>query len=167
VSESLLENPFAETADNISGRGKFLLDCYAAAKDAGHIWPIYAACEGALDSEFGTTEPAVNALNLFSLRAPARVPAMMAGAIWTQTVNGRQYDWLKFSSLAQCFTVRMEKLRRFSCYYQALRAKTGRDYILEVSKLWSQDPARPQKVFALAGALAPSIPGANLMEMKL
>jgi hypothetical protein len=148
-------------------RGVFLLTAYAAAKSAGHIWPIFAACESALDSDFGTSVLAANANNVFNLRAPARVPSIMAHGIWTQTVNGKQYDWLKFSDLTQCFQVRMGKLRNFSMYYQALRAKTGKDYILEVSKLWSQDPQRPARVFALVNALAPSLPQVNLAEKTL
>ena len=77
----------------------------------------------------------------------------MTWAIWTQTVNGKQYDWLKFRSLQECFEARMLKLRRFNMYYLALRAKTGGEYIREVSKLWSTDSERPRKVMELVQAL--------------
>ena len=149
-----------ETIETIApDRATFLLSLYEAAKASGHVWPSFAAVEAALDSDWGASELAKQANNVFNLRAPARFPSWLAASIHTQTVNGKQYDWLKFGTLADCFTARMGKLRGYSMYYQAVRAKTPVEYIREVSKLWSADPGRAEKVIALQKAFAPSIEG--------
>ena len=150
MSGSLTDTPFATIAPD---RATFLRSLYEAAKASGHIWPSFAACEAAIDSDWGTSELAKQANNVFNLRAPARFASNMQWAIYVQTVNGKQYDWLKFRSLQECFEARMSKLRNFNMYYLALRAKTGGEYIREVSKLWSTDSERPRKVMELVQAL--------------
>lgn len=122
-----------------------------AARASGHIWPEYAACEAALDSNFGTTELAIKANNVFNLRAPAKWP--IGSHVYVQTVNGKQYDWLEFRTVESCFAARMDKLRRFTMFYLALRAKTAAEYVTQVSKLWSGDPMRAKNVLSLYAAL--------------
>lgn len=159
MSGSLTDSPgiLASTLGAGVDRGEFLQKAYAAARASGHVWPIHAACEAAHDSDFGTTELAINANNIFNLRAPAKFPSQMAAQIYVQTVSGRQYDWLKFRDWTQCFATRMEKLRRFGIYYQAIRAKTATHYVTEISRVWSSNPGRPAFVFALAAALTPTL----------
>lgn len=143
-------------------RAAFLQSAYAAAKASGHIWPIYATIEAALDSDFGTTELAQKANNVFNLRAPMRYSSYMQGSIYVSEVNGKQYDWLKFGTLTDCFAARMGKLRQFNMYYQAVRAKTGPEYAAQISRMWSTDPARRDKIMALVPVLSSAVEAVNV-----
>lgn len=144
-------------------RAAFLQKLVDAARASGHIWPTWAAVEAALDSDWGTTELAQKANNVFNLRAPARFASNMANQIYVQTVNGKQYDWLKFGTLEACFAARMGKLRSFGMYYQAVRAKSGAAYIDLISPIWSADKERAAKVRALVPITISMLPSPEVL----
>ena len=62
-------------------------------------------------------------------------------------------NWANFSGIRECFSARMALLERlsgtFPHYGEALRAGTGEQYVLDVSKSWSTDPGRAGKVLAI------------------
>jgi flagellum-specific peptidoglycan hydrolase FlgJ len=134
----------------------FLVRAAAAAHAAGHLFPDYAACEAALESGWGRSHLATEANNLFgqkqahpalsgtgSLTLPTR--EFLHGA-WVAV----QAVWVRFPDWASCFRERMELLRslagEYPNYRRALAAATGEDFVVEVSRTWSTDPARAAKV---------------------
>jgi len=62
-------------------------------------------------------------------------------------------QWVKFADWHGCFVERMRVLHGLSTEYPhyaaALAAKTGEEYVREVSKSWSTDPGRAEKVLAI------------------
>lgn len=142
-----------------SANEEFLLRASKAAIAAGHIFAEYAACEAALESSWGKSKLAVEANNLFGQKQ-AKTP--FAG---TETLElpTREYQhgawvtvpalWVRFVDWAACFRGRMELLRvasgRHPHYAAALAAKSGEEFIREVSKTWSTDPGRAEKVLTI------------------
>jgi flagellum-specific peptidoglycan hydrolase FlgJ len=138
---------------------EFLVKATAAARAAGHVFPEYAACEAALESGWGMSHLAVEANNLFGQKQ-AHPP--IAGTE-TLALPTREYlhgawiavhaNWVKFEDWAACFRGRMALLHALSeaypNYRTALAAATGEQFIAEVSKTWSTDPARAGKVLAV------------------
>jgi flagellum-specific peptidoglycan hydrolase FlgJ len=136
---------------------EFLAKACAAARVAGHVWPEFAACEAALESAWGGSALAVEANNLFGQKQSH--PAIGE----TLTLPTREFirdawvtvqaQWVKFASWNECFAERMSLLRRLSAEYphyaEALAATTGEAYVTAVSKSWSTDPARAEKVLAV------------------
>ena len=158
----------------------FLLKAAAAARAAGHLFPEYAACEAALESGWGLSHLAVEANNLFgqkqahpplhdteTMTLPTR--EFLHGA-WVSV----QANWVKFPDWESCFRERMALLRSLAPvwpnYAAALRVTTGEQFITEVSRTWSTDPARAGKVLAVydyhrlafAGSSELNVPGATL-----
>lgn len=122
---------------------KFLLEMRDAAKDAGHIWPEYAACEVAIESGWGQSYLSKEANNLFGQKAPAQLqPGQRTIAIeTTEIVHGVSErvmaNWLMFSTAAECFAARMALLNRLpGYYYDALHAANGPDFVRQVSGSW-------------------------------
>ena len=135
----------------------FLLKASAAARAAQHIFPEYAACEAALESGWGRSLLAQQANNLFgqkqthpptgaSLSVPTR--EYLHGA-WTTVAA----EWIVFPDWESCFRQRMAVLRRLAAdyphYQAALAASTGDAFVAQVSKSWSTDPERAQKVLSV------------------
>ncbi|HEY3989477.1 MAG TPA: glucosaminidase domain-containing protein [Acidobacteriaceae bacterium] len=161
----------------------FLRNASAAAGAAGHIFPDYAACEAALESTWGRSRLAREANNLFGQKQSLdAIDGAGAIALPTQEfLHGRWVTvtahWARFADQAACFRARMALLRRlehdYSAYARALAATTGEVFIEAVSRAWSTDPERAQKVLAihrqhsasflplpappLAGRLAPAL----------
>jgi flagellum-specific peptidoglycan hydrolase FlgJ len=144
----------------------FLRQASAAARAAGHIFPEYAACEAALESTWGRSRLAHEANNLFGQKeSQAQSVESMAGignpgviALPTQEyLDGRWVTviarWARFADQAACFRARMALLHRleqsYPAYARALAATTGEVFIEEVSRTWSTDPQRAQKVLAI------------------
>jgi flagellum-specific peptidoglycan hydrolase FlgJ len=140
-------------------QGDFLRKACAAAVAANHVFPEYAACEAALESSWGISKLAVEANNLFgqkqahpilpgteTISLPTR--EYLHGA-WTTVQAG----WIKFPDWQACFQERMHLLRRLSAAYShyavALSAKSGEEFVTEVSKSWSTDPDRAGKVLSI------------------
>ena len=136
---------------------EFLPRAVAAARAAQHIFPEYAACEAALESAWGGSELAVRAHNLFgqkqshppqggSLALPTR--EFLHGA-WVTVAA----EWMLFEDWTACFAQRMALLRRLSVewphYRAALDAQSGKAFVIAVSKSWSTDPERAQKVLEI------------------
>lgn len=142
-----------------SANEAFLLKASEAAAAAGHIFAEYAACEAALESSWGKSKLAVEANNLFGQK---QAKTQLAGTD-TLELSTREYlrgawvtvpaRWIKFVDWAACFRGRMELLRRASGthphYASALAAKNGEEFVREVSKTWSTDPARAEKVLSI------------------
>jgi flagellum-specific peptidoglycan hydrolase FlgJ len=140
-------------------KAEFLTKAAAAAQAAGHVWAEYAACEAALESGWGGSELAVQGNNLFGQK---QATPPLAGTE-TMELPTREFirdvwvtvgaQWVKFADWHGCFVERMRVLHGLSTEYPhyaaALAAKTGEEYVREVSKSWSTDPGRAEKVLAI------------------
>jgi flagellum-specific peptidoglycan hydrolase FlgJ len=134
----------------------FLSAASAAAGAGGHIWPDFAACEAALEGSYGNSALARQDLNLFGMKQH-RHPVFGTVSLPTgEFIHGQWVrvtaDWVKYPSWSDCFADRMATLRRlapeqgFEHYAAALAAHDGITFVREVSKSWSTDPNRGQKV---------------------
>jgi flagellum-specific peptidoglycan hydrolase FlgJ len=136
---------------------EFLEKAATAARLAGHVFPEYAACETALESAWGSSALALHANNLFgqkqshpprgeSLSLPTR--ECLHGA-WLTV----QAQWMVFSNWQDCFAQRMTLLRALEAgyphYQAALGAQNGEQFVTQVSKSWSTDPERADKVLSV------------------
>jgi flagellum-specific peptidoglycan hydrolase FlgJ len=71
-------------------------------------------------------------------------------------------EWVKYPAWSDCFADRMATLRRlapekgFEHYAAALAAHDGLTFIREVSKSWSTDPKRAQKVLDIYSRWRPA-----------
>lgn len=132
----------------------FLTRARAAALAAGHIFPEFAACEAALESAWGQSKLATEANNLFGQKqshppvgAGLQLPTKeYAHGAWL-TVPAL---WAKFADWQGCFAARMALLERlanaYPAYAAALAAKDGSEFVTLVSRRWSTDPHRGEKV---------------------
>jgi flagellum-specific peptidoglycan hydrolase FlgJ len=137
----------------------FLRHASTAACAAGHIFPDYAACEAALESTWGQSRLAREANNLFGQKQCVdEGNGIGTLALPTQEFLRGQWvtvtaHWARFADQAACFRARMALLGRlqhsYPAYARALAAATGEVFIEEVSRAWSTDPARAQKVLAI------------------
>lgn len=133
----------------------FLLKALAHAQLAGHIWPEYAACEAAEESGWGQSRLAREANNLFG-EHQHHVPIYETYKLHPNDNVDPSDDWVKFPTWKECFATRMDTIRRladkqpqeYPGYVQALVAKNGADFVMCVSRNWSQDPLRGSKVLA-------------------
>jgi flagellum-specific peptidoglycan hydrolase FlgJ len=137
----------------------FLKTASELAREAGHIWPEYAACEAALESGWGRSGLAVKANNLFGEKQ-SHPPIAETGTLELPT---REYlhgewvtvtaQWVVFPDWAASFRTRMDRLRRlakaYPAYGRALAAASGEEFVREVSISWSTDPHRADKVLAV------------------
>ena len=136
---------------------EFLHKAWTAAVAARHIFPKYAACEAALESGWGMSKLAAEANNLFGQKEAHTTQAESISLPTREYLRGAwitvQANWLKFPDWCACFKERMELLRELSVAYPhyaaALSAKTGEEFVTEVSKSWSTDPARAGKVLSI------------------
>jgi flagellum-specific peptidoglycan hydrolase FlgJ len=144
---------------NLTEQDSFLRQATAAATAAGHIFPGYAACEAALESNWGQSLLAREANNLFGQKQSAPpVAGTLTVALPTQEfVRGAWITvpahWVCFRTLEGCFRARMALLEQarhiHSAYECALRAATGEEFVEQVSRAWSTDPQRAAKVLAI------------------
>lgn len=136
---------------------QFLDKASAQAEQSEHVYPVMAACEAALESGYGTSSLAIRDNNLFGMKQhehpvfgtevlPTR--EFLHGS-WT-VVNA---EWIVYPTLADCFSDRMSTLRRLSSEYpnyaDALAATDAISYVTAVSKTWSTDPDRADKVIEI------------------
>jgi flagellum-specific peptidoglycan hydrolase FlgJ len=156
--------PFLFFREGTVGRlqDDFLHRASTAARAAGHIFPDYAACEAALESGWGMSQLAIEAHNLFGQKQ-AHPPLPGAETISLPTreyLHGAwtivQASWIRFSGWQACFEERMRLLQSLQLAYPhyaaALAAKTGEEFIDQVSRSWSTDPQRAGKVLAIHDA---------------
>lgn len=136
----------------------FLNKATQQAEQAGHIYPTMAACEAALESNYGTSALAILANNLFGMKAHIHTPTNETISLPTKefidgTVISIEAVWCKYPDQAACFTDRVNTLKRLAPtiphYAAALAATNPIDYVQEVSKSWSTDPARANKVITI------------------
>jgi flagellum-specific peptidoglycan hydrolase FlgJ len=138
---------------------EFLAKAVFAAHTAGHVWPEFAACEAALESAWGSSELAVEANNLFGQKQshPPRAGTRTLILPTREFIDGSwvtvQAEWVKFPDWDTSFAARMLLLGdlagRYPHYAEAIIAKTGEAYVTAVSKSWSTDPDRAEKVLAI------------------
>ena len=146
---------------------QFLQQACNAAQASGHIWPLYAACEAALESAWGTSKLALEDNNLFGMKQHRHA---IFGTVILPTQEFLGLDWIKteapfvrYPDWAACFADRMATLRRlapergFEHYALALDAPNGQEYVIQVSMKWSTDPRRAQKVLSIYGRHAGGI----------
>jgi flagellum-specific peptidoglycan hydrolase FlgJ len=140
----------------------FLRRAYAAAKAAGHVFPEFAACEAALESGFGHSQLASQDRNLFGMKqhqhpvfGTATLPTREFLSDKWVTLNS---NWIVYPEWSDCFADRMATLKRlapnYPHYAAALRAPDGASFVEEVSKTWSTDPQRGEKVLAIYNEMA-------------
>ena len=150
----------------------FLRQATRAATAAGHIFPGYAACEAALESNWGQSRLAREAQNLFGQQqsTPPMAGTLTVALPTQEFVRGAwttvAANWACFRTQEACFRARMALLERarhaYPAYDRALRATTGEQFVEEVSRAWSTDPARAAKVLAIhrqhIASLLPDLP---------
>ena len=148
---------------------QFLDRAAAEAVKANHPFPQMAACEAALESSYGQSELARAGNNLFGMKqhqhqeyGTMNLPTreFLLGQ-WRQVLAA----WIAYPDWRACFADRLATLERlapvFPHYKAAIEARDAQTYITEVSKTWSTDPLRGQKVLSIyqeytAAAIAPS-----------
>jgi flagellum-specific peptidoglycan hydrolase FlgJ len=135
----------------------FLARATAEATKAEHPYPQMAAAEAALESNWGNSQLARNANNLFGMKQHAHfiygtlnLPTKeFENGEWIQTVA----HWVKYPDWASCFRDRVATLQRlsnaFPHYKAALDAQDAESYVKEVSKTWSTDPERARKCISI------------------
>ena len=136
---------------------QFLDRATAEAVKANHPFPRMAACEAALESSWGHSELATAGNNLFGMKQHAHA------VYGTMTLPTREFldgewkacssQWVNYPDWRACFADRLATLERLSNAYPhykaALEAQDARTYIAEVSKTWSTDPGRAEKVLSV------------------
>jgi flagellum-specific peptidoglycan hydrolase FlgJ len=139
---------------------QFLDRASQQAETAGHLYPTMAACEAALESGYGTSGLSISGNNLFGMKQHTH-PIYGTLNIPTREFEGGEWvvvdaEWVKYPDWAACFADRLATLNRlaphFPNYAAALSAADSDSYVLAVSKTWSTDPARGEKVQAIHGA---------------
>lgn len=135
----------------------WLDETYKEALASAHVWPQMAACEAALESGFGSSKLARVDLNLFGMKQHEH-PTYGTVQLPTREFLDGQWEivednFVKYDSLEECFDDRMATLKRLAPHYAhyaaAISAPSAIDYVNEVSKSWSTDPARASKVIAI------------------
>lgn len=141
----------------------WVLDVTNQALEAKHIYARMAACEAALESDYGTSALARLGFNLFGMKqhthpiyGTLNLPTReFLNGEWTQITQA----WVQYENIEECFADRMETLMRlrdvYPHYQAALVAPDPGVYIAEVSKTWSTDPNRAQKVLAIYAEIFP------------
>ncbi len=135
----------------------WLLATASAAVTAQHIYARMAACEAALESNYGQSALAREANNLFGMKQHVH-PTY--GTLVLPTKEFLSGEWVaidasfvKYATVSECFADRMDTLKRlrtiYPHYMAALLAQSSEDYVREVSRTWSTDPARAEKCIAI------------------
>lgn len=129
----------------------FLVKAVQAAKDAGHIWPEYAACEAALESGWGNSQLARECNNLFGQKSGHTSGQYPQKSIPTHEWSDghlvpARASWPVFPDWKTSFMERMGLLNSLSVYQDAISATTGKDFVVKVSAHWATDPDRAAKV---------------------
>jgi flagellum-specific peptidoglycan hydrolase FlgJ len=139
----------------------FLQRAMKAAEQAGHIFPEMAACEAALESGYGHSQLATQDNNLFGMKQHLH-PIYGTHSLPTREFLSGQWvtvnsNWIVYPDWAACFADRMATLKRLASVYvhyrNALAAASATTYVMEVSRTWSTDPERGEKVLAIYDAI--------------
>src|SRR5882762_2738730 len=124
---------------------------------ANHIWPRMAVCEAALESNYGKSQLAREGNNLFGMKLHSHANFGVLSLPTKEFLDGEwvtiNAQWMKYVTIADCFADRMRTLIRlapmYPHYQAALMATDAHEYVNEVSKTWSTDPNRAQKVIQI------------------
>lgn len=144
---------------------EFLKSAADQAARAGHPFPRMAAAEAALESNYGNSELARDACNLFGMKQhahPIYGTLTLPTREWENGPDGHAIDgrwttvgakWVSYPTWAACFADRKATLGRlanaYPHYAAALRAQDPQTYITEVSRSWSTDPERGAKCLSI------------------
>jgi hypothetical protein len=141
-------------------RTEFILNLVKASIEIGHIHPYYAACE-AWHESWNRTSNRVSLLaskynNYFGQKVGFSTREWPTTTLGThEEVGGRLRPeiavWPVFPDMQTCFREHMELIQRSGYYVAARNARTGEQYVREISKMWSTDHARADKVLAVYG----------------
>lgn len=127
------------------------------ATKANHPFPRMAACEAALESSWGNSELAREGNNLFGMKQHSH-PIYGTLTLPTKEFLGGNWisvnaNWLQYPDWQACFADRLATLQRLSNAYPhykaAIEATDETTFITEVSKTWSTDPRRAEKVLSI------------------
>jgi flagellum-specific peptidoglycan hydrolase FlgJ len=133
----------------------FLTKAKQAAMNIGHPWPGYVAAECALESRYGDSLLAREANNLLGMKIHhATLPGDILELPTREWVNGSWLTvtahWMKYPDWEACLRDRWATLQRMPQYYlDAVNATTGEQFVREVSRHWSTDPHRADKVLEI------------------
>ncbi len=135
----------------------FLREAWKAALNAHHVWPEMAACEAALESGYGHSVLATQDNNLFGCKQHTHPIYGTVSLPTREFINGEwetvEANWIRYADWQEAFEDRMDTLRRLARIYPhyaaALNAKSGEEYVRQVSQTWSTDPKRAEKVLAI------------------
>lgn len=138
---------------------QFVAQAAAAAKQSVHVFPEMAACEAALESNYGKSGLATADNNLFGMKQHMH-PIYGTHVLPTKEFENGQWitinaSWIHYPSWSTCFFDRMRTLNRlapakgFEHYAAAIAAKDPETFVREVSAKWSTDPNRADKVIAI------------------
>lgn len=138
-------------------RTAWLQQTAAAAAQAHHAFPEYAACEAALESGYGTSKLATEGNNLFGMKQHLHPEYGTLNFPTKEFLHGQweetEAGFVSYPDPASCFADRMATLVRlageYPHYSAALAARDGATFVNEVSQTWSSDPERAQKVLAI------------------
>lgn len=140
---------------------QFIARAAAEAVRANHPFATMAACEAALESNYGHSELAADGNNLFGMKQhahPVYFTMNLPTREWQDSaLDGRWIAataaWVKYPDWRSCFCDRLATIERLSNAYPhyaaALKATDPETYIAEVSRTWSTDPQRGAKVLSL------------------
>lgn len=140
----------------------FLRRAWQSAVNAQHIFPEMAACEAALESGYGHSVLALQDNNLFGMKQHQH-PIYGTHSLPTREFLSNQWvtlnsNWIVYPDWQTCFADRMATLKRLASVYPhyaaALAAASGTTYVNEVSRTWSTDPERANKVLAIYDSIA-------------
>lgn len=144
----------------------FLAKAKLAAEKAGHVFPLMAACEAALESGYGKSGLAAEDNNLFGMKQHVHPVYGTAVLPTREFENGDWIEvdakWIKYPSWDACFADRLSTLKRlapargFEHYAAAIAAPDPETYIRQVSAKWSTDPKRADKVLSIFRSIAPA-----------
>ena len=135
----------------------FLLAATAEADKANHPFPAMAAAEAALESNYGNSQLAREANNLFGMKQHAH-PVFGTMTLPTHEFLSGEWtavsaNWVEYPDWASCFADRLATLQRLANVYPhyaaALTAPDPESYIAQVSLTWSTDPNRAAKVLSI------------------
>lgn len=135
----------------------FLQKACAEAIKAGHPFARMAACEAALESNYGNSVLAADGNNLFGMKQHCHA------VYGTMSLPTREFlntawvtvsaNWVRYPDWASCFADRLATLQRlanaFPHYSAALHATDPITYVQQVSQTWSTDPQRAAKVISI------------------
>lgn len=127
-----------------------LAKVYAAAKVSGCLFPQAQACEVMVETTWLTSELGVQDNNLFGMKQHTH-PIFGTVNLPTKEFLHKQWvvqhdDFVKYPTMADCFTDRMNTLRtlapQYPHYAAALAATNPEDFLTQVSRTWSTGPTR-------------------------